>query len=84
MNGYQYARKKKQPDFYTTFRMCTMIFMKFLKTGSLVLQDSIPGSGKRFVSIPQHPDWLWGPPSLLTNAYWGLSGWDMELTTHFH
>jgi hypothetical protein len=32
---------------------------------------SIPGS-TRFVSSPQHPDRLWGPPSLLFNGYRGL------------
>jgi hypothetical protein len=38
---------------------------------------SIPYSGKRFVSRPQHPDRLCGPPSLLTNEYsgGGLSPW---------
>jgi hypothetical protein len=32
---------------------------------------SIPYSA-RFLSSPQHPDWLWGPPSFLSNGYWGL------------
>jgi hypothetical protein len=35
-------------------------------------RDSIPGRDKRFVSTPQRPDRLWGPPSLLSNGYWGL------------
>jgi hypothetical protein len=25
--------------------------------------------GKRFVSSPHHPDFLWSPPSLLANVY---------------
>jgi hypothetical protein len=32
----------------------------------------IPDRGKRFFSSPQCPDWLWGPPSPLSNTYWGL------------
>jgi hypothetical protein len=33
--------------------------------------SSIPGRGKRFFSIPQRPDRLWDPPSLLPNGYRG-------------
>jgi hypothetical protein len=35
----------------------------------------IPGRCKRFFSFPQHPDQLWGPPSLLSSGYWGLFRW---------
>jgi hypothetical protein len=28
------------------------------------------GSCETFSSTPR-PDWLWGPPSLLSNGYWG-------------
>jgi hypothetical protein len=27
--------------------------------------------GKRFFTTPQHPDWLWGPPSLQSSGYQG-------------
>jgi hypothetical protein len=33
-------------------------------------QGLIPGSGKRFVYFPQHPDQLWGPQSLISNGSW--------------
>jgi hypothetical protein len=32
----------------------------------------IPGGGKRFFSAPQHPDWLWSPPSLLSTGHQGV------------
>jgi hypothetical protein len=38
----------------------------------LVYLGSISGSGKRFFSNPQCPDWIWGPPSLQHNRYKGL------------
>jgi hypothetical protein len=28
--------------------------------------------GARFSLFPRHPDWFWGPPSLLSNRYQGL------------
>jgi hypothetical protein len=31
-------------------------------------RSSVHGSGKRFFSSPQRPDWLWGPSSLLYNG----------------
>jgi hypothetical protein len=34
-------------------------------------RGSIPGKGKRFVSSPQCPDRLWGPPILLCYGYRG-------------
>jgi hypothetical protein len=42
-----------------------------------------------FSSPPQHPDQLWGLPSLLSNGYGGAlpqrsSGWGMKLTAHLH
>jgi hypothetical protein len=33
-------------------------------------RNSTPGKGKIFLSSPQSPDWLWGPPSLFSNGYW--------------
>jgi hypothetical protein len=38
-----------------------------------VIQGSIPGRGKRFLSSPKCPDWLWGPSSLLFSRYQGCS-----------
>jgi hypothetical protein len=35
-------------------------------------RDSIPDKRKSFLSIPQRPDRLWGPTSLLYNRYQGL------------
>jgi hypothetical protein len=32
-------------------------------------RGSIPVRGKKFLSSPQRPDRLWGPPSLLSDGY---------------
>jgi len=32
-------------------------------------RGSIPGRDWEFFSSPPHPNWLWGPPSLLSNWY---------------
>jgi len=32
----------------------------------------LAGKRKEFFSMPLHPDWLWGPPNLLTNGNWGF------------
>jgi hypothetical protein len=44
-------------------------------------QGSIPGSA-RFLSSPQRPDRLCGPPSLLSNGYCGALSLGVKLTTH--
>jgi hypothetical protein len=35
-------------------------------------RNSILGRDKRFFSIPQRPDALWGPPIILSTDYQGL------------
>jgi hypothetical protein len=35
----------------------------------LDIWGSIPARGKKFVSTPQNPELLWGPPSLLSNVF---------------
>jgi hypothetical protein len=53
-------------------------------------QGSIPGRDKGFLFQPLFPDWLWCPPSLLSNGHWGvlslgvMCGQDVMLTTHPH
>jgi hypothetical protein len=38
-----------------------------------MIGGSSSGGGWEFSSSPQHPDWLWGPHSLLSNGYSALS-----------
>jgi hypothetical protein len=59
-----------------------ILFIQYITTGSQDSSDSIvmgyglnscgliPCRGKIFPP-PQHLDWLLGPPSLLSNGYWG-------------
>jgi hypothetical protein len=37
-------------------------------------RGSIPDRGREFFFWPLRPDRLWGPPSLLSNGYWGTGG----------
>jgi hypothetical protein len=45
---------------------------------------SISGTGKRFFSILQRPDRLWGSRSLLSNRYQGFFPWAVKPTIHLH
>jgi hypothetical protein len=71
-----------------------VLFLKVLHRVGIAMgygldsQGSVSDSGKRFFSTPQHLGWLWGPPSLLYNGYWGLfprsKGWNVKLATQLH
>jgi hypothetical protein len=37
---------------------------------SWMIGVSSPGSSWEFLSLPPCPDWLWGPPSLLSRKKW--------------
>jgi hypothetical protein len=47
-------------------------------------RGSIPGRDKKCCFSPQCQDGVWGPPSLLSNAYRRYSGRGLKLATHFH
>jgi len=39
------------------------------------------GQGIVILSIPKHPDWLWGLCSLLFSGYWRLNPW-IQISHH--
>jgi hypothetical protein len=43
--------------------------------------SSIASRHREFFSLPLHPDWLWGPPSLLSNWHQGLLAGDTAART---
>jgi hypothetical protein len=58
-------------------------------TTGWITRGSIPGRGRKFVSSPNRPDQLWGPPSLLSNRHQEFSPrreevGSLKLTTHLH
>jgi hypothetical protein len=65
-------------------------YSAWLRAGRPWDRGSIPGRGKGFFLLPLCPDWLWGPPSLLSNGYRGVPfpggkrGRGVTLTTHLH
>jgi hypothetical protein len=48
------------------------------------IQFSYPGRGKRFFSLPQHPDQFWTLARVPGAVSLGSSGQEMRLTTHLH
>jgi hypothetical protein len=63
--------------------------MRTATFATLAVVQTYTDRGKRFTSSPKCPDWLWGPPSLPFNGYWGRfplgkSGQGMRLTTCPH
>jgi len=43
--------------------------MTWLQARQPMIHCLIPGSGKRIL-CPWCPEWLWGPPTPLSNRYW--------------
>jgi hypothetical protein len=50
-------------------RVCTVTRQH---AGQQMSHNLIPIRGKTSSPSPRHPDWFWGPPSLLINGYQGL------------
>jgi hypothetical protein len=48
-------------------------YSDWLRAGLSLFGVSIPGGGWEFLFYPPRPHRLWGPSSLLSNGYWGLS-----------
>jgi hypothetical protein len=55
------------------YRIDSVSMATRLRAGRSGFWGSIPGMGCEFLSSPPCPDRFWGPPSLLSNGYRGLS-----------
>jgi hypothetical protein len=66
----EYFNGSSTKDMHISFNTITNDTLVSIVTGyGLDRQDLLPGRRKRLFCIPQHPDWPWGSPSLLTNGY---------------
>jgi len=63
---------------YSARRDSSVIVVTGIGIGRRRIRCSTSDKCSKFSSSPQCPQWLWTPPSILSNEFWGLFSWGLS------